>query len=115
MRFTINRMPIGLSTKTPLSIDEAGGFTLRVLRGRVWVTQEGCGDDVFLDPGCGHHFERDGRVIVSVEGGADASATVLFDGQLEIQSETNYLGALRRFFDFKPSSAGGTGAALGCP
>lgn len=115
MKFTINRMPIGLSTKTPLNIDDARGFTLRVLRGRVWVTQEGCSDDVFLDPGSGYHFRSDGRVIVSVEGAGHASATVMFDGQLSIQSQWTLRGIWRRFVDWRSTGASAPATAYGCP
>ena len=115
MRFTIDRVPLGLSNKTPLVIDDARGSTLRVLRGRVWVTQEGCGDDVFLDPGSGHHFRSDGRVIVSVEGAADSSAMVVIDGPLSIHSRTSVRDLVCRVFDWKSIHGASHASAYGSP
>jgi len=113
MKFTIDKMPLGLSAKKPLNIDDARGFTLRVLRGRVWVTQEGFGDDVFLDPGSGYHFRNDGRVVISVEGSDDA--TILFDGPLAIESKTTVKDMVRRVFNWRPIGQPIRTSALGCP
>ena len=113
MKFTIDKMPIGLSTRKPLNIDDARGFTLRVLRGRVWVTQEGSGDDVFLDPGSGYHFRHDGRVVISVEGSDEA--TLVFDGPLSIESQTSVRDVVRRMFDWHALDQPVRTSALGSP
>jgi Protein of unknown function (DUF2917) len=113
MKFTIDKMPLGLSARKPLNIDDARGFTLRVLGGRVWVTQEGYGEDVFLDPGSDYHFQHDGRVVISVEGSDDA--TIVFDGPLSIESQSTVRDVVRRMFDWRSFDQPVRTSALGSP
>jgi hypothetical protein len=101
MKFNMNRMPIGLSTSTPLNIEEAQGATLRVMRGRVWVTQEGSVDDVFIDAGGGHTFRADGRVVISAEGSGDA--TIVFDAPLAISERASLRTMVRRLVTWHPT------------
>ncbi len=101
MKFTMNRMPIGLAGDAPLRIDEAEGSTVRVLRGRVWVTQEGSIDDVFLAAGAGHTFRGDGRVVVTAEG--DAGATLVFDAPLTISEPATLGSMVRRLMTWRPA------------
>lgn len=103
MRFMMNRMPIGLAAATPLRIDEVRGVTLRVLRGRVWVTQEGSVDDVFLDAGSGHTFRADGRVLVSAEGAPQEAATIVFDAPLSISAPVSLTSFVRRLVTWRPA------------
>ena len=48
MRFELDQAPIGLAPGAVLKVRDAGGRSLRVTHGRVWVTEEGSLDDVFL-------------------------------------------------------------------
>lgn len=84
MKFTSTAsLPLNLSPKSSLNVEEPGGATLRVLRGRIWLTQEGSLDDVFLDAGAGHTFRSDGRAVISAEGTA---TTIVFDASLSVAS-----------------------------
>jgi hypothetical protein len=96
-------MPIHLSTGTPLNVEQADGVTLRVLRGRVWLTQEGSVDDVFLDAGAGHTFRVDGRVVISAEGPSSGAATIVFDAPLKITERASFGAIVRRFLTWRPS------------
>ena len=103
MRFTMERMPIGLSPDQSLRVVEVRGATLRVVRGRVWMTQEGSVDDVFLDAGCGHTFQVDGSVLISVESAAGVGATIVFDTPLSISEPVSIGSWLRRFWSRSPA------------
>ncbi len=96
MKFTMKRMPIELDADEPLRLDEAAGATLRVLRGRIWITQEGSPDDVFLDAGSGHTFRADGRVLISAERAGARSAAIVFDAPLAVAGRATVGAALRR-------------------
>ncbi len=97
MKFTMKDMPIGLPARMPLEVTEAAGATLRVLRGRVWITQEGSVDDVFLDAGAaGHTFSADGKVVISAEGPRTEFATIVFDAALSVAGRTTFATSLKR-------------------
>lgn len=86
MQFDIDHVPFGLTPGTVLKISDAGGKSLRVVEGRVWVTQEGSLDDVFLDAGSSFTFAGRGSTVVTAEGPRGAVATVVFDVPLTIRS-----------------------------
>lgn len=108
MRFELRRMPIGLDRGTALNIDDAVGATLRVVRGRVWVTQEGSLDDVFLDAGSGHTFRRAGRIVISAENAS--AATVVFDAPLAVVAHESLGRMARRLLSWRlaPRSVSGS-------
>ncbi len=95
MRFLLDRFPIQLCTKASLNLTDAGGTTVRVLRGRVWITQEGLPDDLFLDAGQRYTFERDGRAILSAEGARQA-ATIAFESPLRVATNGGFADRLWR-------------------
>ncbi len=90
MRFTIDHMPISLSSGIPLAIADSKGTSLRVVRGRIWITQEAVPDDVFLDEGGVHTLVAGGRTVITAEGPACASASVVFDAPLSVRSRSNF-------------------------
>jgi hypothetical protein len=95
MKFTSTaRLPLNLSPATGLNVEEPDGATLRVLRGRVWLTQEGSQADVFLDAGSGYTFREGGRVVISAEG---APATIAFDAPLSVSARAPFGSTLKRF------------------
>lgn len=96
MKFTMKNLPIGLPSRTPLEVTEAGGTTVSVREGRVWITQEGSVDDVFLDAGSSHTFKEDGKVLISAEGGMTESATIVFDSALSVAARASFRNALKR-------------------
>ena len=90
MRFTINRLPINLAPGVPLAIADSKGASLRVLQGRVWLTQEDLPDDIFLDHGAVHTLSGAGRTVISAEGPACAAASVVFDAPLSVRSRGGF-------------------------
>ena len=102
MQFTVEQMPIRLTSKAPLNIVGGHGSSVRVLRGRIWITQEGSIDDVFLNAGQSHTLEADGKVIISAEGPARSTATVAFDAPLSIQSRPTLGAFLGRLLRWRP-------------
>ena len=90
MRFTINHLPINLASGVPLAIADSKGTSLHVLRGRIWVTQEDVPDDVFLDEGAIHTLNSAGRTLITAEGPACASASVVFDAPLSVRSRGSF-------------------------
>ena len=49
-----------------------GQQAVRVLSGRLWLTQSGDATDHFLAPGSHHRFAPRGRVVLSCEGAMPA-------------------------------------------
>ena len=86
MHFNLDHAPVSLAKGALLNISDSSGRSLRVLEGRVWITEQGSLDDIFLDPGDSYRFDGSGAAVVTAEGGRDATATVLFDVPLTIQS-----------------------------
>ena len=86
MQFNIDRTPLSIAKGALLNISDSSGRSLRVLEGRVWITEQGSLDDVFLNPGESYRFDGSGTAVVTAEGGRDAKATVLFDVPLTVQS-----------------------------
>ena len=86
MQFHLDRAALNLSNGAVLNIHRAKGRSLRVLAGRVWITQEGSLDDLFLEANESCTFASAGSAIVTAEGAANAAATVLFDAPLTAHS-----------------------------
>ena len=89
MHFNLDHTPFRLDHGAPLKISGGRGEALRVLEGRVWVTEEGSLDDVFLDAGATYRLESSGSTIVTAEGGGEPVATVLFDVPLAVQARVD--------------------------
>lgn len=96
MHFKLERAPLKLAGGSLLAISDGRGQALRVLEGRVWLTQEGSLDDVFLDAGTSYRLEGSGRAVVTAEGASDTTTTLLFDGPLEVHGAASG----RRWFGF---------------
>ena len=90
MRFTIDRLPINLAPGVPLAIADSKGTSLRVLHGRIWVTQEDVPDDIFLEEGAVHTLSAAGRTVITAEGPACAAASVVFDAPLSVRSRGGF-------------------------
>ena len=98
MQFKLDRAPLSLTDGALLNISDAKGRSLRVLDGRVWITQEGSLDDVFLDAGESHTFQGTGSAVVTAEGRDSAKAIIVFDVPLTVEarspSKSHWLGLL---------------------
>jgi hypothetical protein len=56
-----------LAPSEVVALDGARGATLRVTRGRVWLTQHGDTRDIFLGAGDAFTIERGGRTVVEAQ------------------------------------------------
>ena len=88
MQFKLDHAPLSLTDGALLNISDAEGRSLRVLDGRVWITQQGSLDDIFLNAGQSHTFVGSGSAVVTAEGRDNAKATLLFDVPLTVQSRS---------------------------
>jgi hypothetical protein len=50
-----------------LRLRQARGTRIDVVSGRVWITEDGCPADRFIDPGRRYSVRGDGLVLVSAE------------------------------------------------
>lgn len=74
------------------TIDARGGITLRVLQGRLWLTQPGDAWDHFLETGATIHLTRAG-VLVQADGAVGAcTSTHSADYVLHMSQATVTLG-----------------------
>jgi hypothetical protein len=51
-----------------LSLSAVRGLEIEVRAGRIWLTEEGDGDDHFVAAGQRHCIRGDGRVVIEVDG-----------------------------------------------
>ncbi len=93
MRLDLENLPVNLARGSGLNVDDANGVNVRILRGSVWLTQEGSLDDFFLNAGDSHRLDGDGRVIISAEGRADA--TIAFDTLPTVQAPPGRVSPFR--------------------
>lgn len=93
MRINMNKATLSVATEAPLYISDPRGAALRVVHGKVWITQEGSPDDIFLKAGDAFAFANAGTVVLSAEGRRGESATVAFDEPMSIRSRSSAASA----------------------
>jgi len=64
MKEELQQEPIGMPRGTTLRIDDGSGRLVHVLKGEVWLTEEGSAKDHVLVAGQSFRLERDGAAIV---------------------------------------------------
>jgi Protein of unknown function (DUF2917) len=60
-------MIVRLDRQALLRLRQARGVAIKVLTGRVWITEDGSSADSFLGPGRTYRVGGDGLVLVEVE------------------------------------------------
>jgi len=73
MEVLLSTLSLQLPQGATLRLDAARGVTVRVRHGRLWLTEQGLPDDVFLAPGEAWQLRGNGRVV------AEADATSRFE------------------------------------
>ncbi len=68
MRIDLTSLYLALEARQPVTIAGAAGTVVRVLEGRVWLTEEGVSEDVFLFPGAEYRLQSLGRVVLDSDG-----------------------------------------------
>jgi len=69
-------LAIGLGRTAPVRIEDGRGARVRVQSGLVWLTQQGCIDDMILKAGASYLIERGGLTLVSNFGNQPAVITI---------------------------------------
>lgn len=67
MRVSLERVRLQLPREGTMPVEDARGVTVRVCRGRLWITEQGLRDDVFLDAGESWRLRRRGRAVLQAE------------------------------------------------
>ena len=96
MRFHLEHPTISVAVNSPLNLNDGRGRSLRVVQGRIWVTQEGLLDDLFLDAGQSCTFESAGSIVLTAEGVDGERSIVSFDEPLSIRSRPSFVRDLAR-------------------
>jgi len=68
VRIDLTSLYLALEARQPVTIAGAAGTVVRVLEGRVWLTEEGVSEDLFLFPGSEYRLQSFGRVVLDSDG-----------------------------------------------
>ena len=64
MTFDMNRVVIELEYRQVVPVEHAMGTRIDCLRGRVWITERDCTQDIVLEAGQSHEISRSGAAVV---------------------------------------------------
>lgn len=64
MIFDMKRVIIELEYRGIVPVEHAIGARIDCLRGRIWITERGCTDDIVLEAGQSHEISRGGVTVV---------------------------------------------------
>lgn len=64
MIFDMNRMVVELEYRGIVPVENATGTRIDCLRGRIWITEQGCAGDTVLEAGQSYDIARDGVAVV---------------------------------------------------
>ena len=64
MIFDMNRMVIEVEYRGIVPVENATGARIDCLRGRIWITEQGCAEDTVLEAGQSHDISHDGVAVV---------------------------------------------------
>ena len=68
MRISTSAIALALPAAATMKLAGAAGLRIEARQGRLWLTEEGCLDDVFLRPGQCYRVRSGGRVVIEAEG-----------------------------------------------
>jgi hypothetical protein len=106
VRMSLQSVSLHLRRGATMRLDAARGATLRVRRGRVWLTEQGLRDDVFLDAGQSWRLRRPGRAVVQAEASSEFE---LVSGAAQPIAEADLACARSTCFWIFPVDVFGTG------
>jgi hypothetical protein len=67
MKVSLEKVRLQLPHEGTMRVEDARGVTVRVRRGRLWITERGLRDDVFLGAGESWQLRRRGRAVLQAE------------------------------------------------
>lgn len=88
---------LDLAAGESLDLVDAGGSTLRVTRGSLWITMENDTRDIVLAPGDVFTVDKPGLTIARAQAGTTVCA--ILHGRVERRVLPARRGAVERFFD----------------
>ena len=100
MKIDLSAWSLRLPRGAALRLTAARGVEVRALEGRVWLTEEGSPEDVFLGAGDAHTIGNNGRVVIQ----ADRDAALVLEAPGGALPPAR-LGALRCGWAFTARSA----------
>lgn len=68
MRMSASAIALNLPAAATMRLVGARGLRVASRTGRLWLTEEGCADDIFLASGGAYEVRTDGRVVIEAEG-----------------------------------------------
>ena len=75
---SLQRAPVSLGTGVALRLPDSAGRGVALLRGKVWITQQGDPRDIFIDGDESFIFDRPGLALVQAMVG---STLLLFEAE----------------------------------
>lgn len=76
MEIQLSTLPLRLAQGATIRLEAARGVVVRVRSGRLWLTEQGMPEDLFLGPGEAVRLRGNGRAVVQ----ADESSCFELDG-----------------------------------
>ena len=68
MKMSTSAIALALPAAATMKLAGATGLRVEAREGRLWLTEEGCLDDVFLTPGQWYRVRSGGRVVIEADG-----------------------------------------------
>lgn len=90
MEMSLSTLTLQLAKDATMRIEAARGVRLHVRSGRLWITEEGFPDDLFVGPGESWTLRGDGRALVQAE---RAAAFDLADPRMRWRLQPRRAGA----------------------
>ncbi len=114
MRIKLPSLYLTLEAGQPVTIAGAIDTDIRVLEGRVWLTEEGVAQDQFLFPGTAYRLHTAGRVVLD----SDEPSRIELQAPVSVQTGSGGLGNLlaegaRAFKRLLRAPAGGQATTRG--
>ena len=88
MRFDLPALYLTLTPGSPLTISEGVGTEIRVLSGRVWLTEENVADDIFLWAGASYALRCSGRAVIEAEQPDDIPVRIVVASPVSVRSRS---------------------------
>lgn len=84
MHLDLTSLHVTLEASRPLTIANGAGTQIQILEGRVWLTEEGVPEDVFLSPGAEYILHRNGRAVLE----CDNQSHVVLTAAVSVRTRT---------------------------
>jgi hypothetical protein len=90
MQINLPSLYLTLQAAQPVTIAGAIDTEIRVLEGRIWLTEEGVAEDTFLFPGASYKLRTSGRVVLD----CDSASRIVVHAPVSVRTAGHRLGEL---------------------